>query len=279
MDFVQILMPALVLITLMVLTHTYLGLHVLERGIIFVDLAVAQVAALGMSIAFLAGLDAHGMAAQLCAIAATLAAAIGLAFLRRARDKTTREVAIGCVYVIATALAIVILSRTNQGMEELKGMLNGNVIWVRWEEVGIMFVVYSILGCLYFLLHERFLNLSTNHESQKGHFGWEFMFFASFAVIITLAVNLAGVLLVFASLIIPAFTATFLTETFKKRLMLGWLLGWLGALGGLIVSYEADLPTGTSVVCALGVLPVFALVVRYIGRRNKGKLIRTRGVA
>jgi ABC-type Mn2+/Zn2+ transport system permease subunit len=164
-------------------------------------------------------------------------------------------------------------------MEELKGMLNGNVIWVRWEEVGIMFVVYSALGCLYFLLHERFLKLSTDHKSQIGHFGWEFIFFASFAVVITLAVNLAGVLLVFAALIIPAFTATFLTETFKKRLILGWLLGWLGALGGLIVSYEADLPTGSSVVCALSVLPVLALVVRYIRRGKKGELIRPREVA
>lgn len=278
MDFVQILMPALALMTLMVLTHTYLGLHVLERGIIFVDLAVAQVAALGMSIAFLAGLDAHGVAAQLFAVAATLAAAVGLAFLRRARDKTTREVAIGCVYVVATALAIVMLSRTNQGMEELKGLLNGNVIWVRWQEVGIMFVVYSALGCLYFLLHERFLSLSTNHGSQKGRFGWEFTFFASFAVVITLAVNLAGVLLVFASLIIPAFSASFLTETFKKRLMLGWLLGWLGALGGLIVSYEADLPTGSSIVCALSVLPVLALAMRGIKRRNKAALPRSPGV-
>lgn len=278
MEFFQILMPALVLITLMVLTHTYLGLHVLERGIIFVDLAVAQVAALGMSVAFLAGFDAHGLAAQLYAIAATLAAAVGLAFLRRASDKTTREVAIGCVYVIATALAIVILSRTNQGMEELKGMLNGNVIWVRWEEIGIVLAAYLLLGVVFYYFHDRFMRLSIHHESEKKHFGWELLFFASFAVVITLAVNLAGVLLVFAALIIPAFTATFLTTTFRKRLLLGWLLGWLGALTGLLVSYEADLPTGSSVVCALGILPILALIVRVVARRQKNGSVQASGI-
>jgi zinc/manganese transport system permease protein len=262
MDALTILFAPAILLALMVISHTYFGLHVLERGIIFVDLAVAQIAALGMSIAFMAGIDPHGLTSQLIALSATLIAAFGLAFLRRARDKTTREVAIGCSYVIATAAAIVILSRTNQGMEELKGMLNGNVLWVQWKEVVLLFVIYALLAVLHVAFFQKFLNLSSRSESAKGHFVWEFLFFSSFAVVITLAVNLAGVLLVFASLIIPAFSASFLSGSFKSRLLLGWLLGLIAAIGGLIVSYFADLPTGSAVVCAIGVLPVVALALR-----------------
>jgi zinc/manganese transport system permease protein len=264
MEAYAILLAPAVLITLMIASHTYLGLHVLERGIIFVDLAVAQVAALGMSIAFLVGLDPHGFASQLVALAATFMAAFGLAFLRRARDKTTREVAIGCVYVIATAVAIVILSRTNQGMEELKGMLNGNVLWVQWQEISLLAIVYIALAALHGTFLQRFLALSSRTESAKGHFAWEFLFFASFAIVITLAVNLVGVLLVFASLIIPAFAASFLATTFKMRLLLGWLLGWVAGVIGLIVSYFADLPTGSTVVGSLGFLPVVALAIRSV---------------
>ena len=262
MDAFTILLPPAILITLMIFSHTYLGLHVLERGIIFVDLAVAQVAALGMSVAFLVGIDAHGLGAQVLALTATFIAAFGLAFLRRARDKTTREVAIGCAYVIATAVAIVILSRTNQGMEELKAMLNGNVLWVQWPDIALLLAVYAALAVLHIAFFQKFLNLSSRPELERGHFVWEFLFFASFAIVITLAVNLVGVLLVFASLIIPAFAATFLTGTFKTRLFLGWLLGWVAGLTGLITSYLADLPTGSTVVCALGLLPIIALAIR-----------------
>lgn len=262
MDALTILLAPAILITLMILSHTYLGLHVLERGIIFVDLAVAQVAALGMSVAFLLGMDAHGLTAQLLALLSTFVAAFGLAFLRRARDKTTREVAIGCAYVIATAAAIVILSRTNQGMEELKGMLNGNVLWVQWKDIVLLLAVYAVLAVLHIVFFQRFLELSSRSESQKGHFVWEFLFFASFAIVITLAVNLVGVLLVFASLIVPAFAASFVTGTFKGRLLLGWLLGLIAGISGLIVSYLADLPTGSAVVCALGILPIIALAIR-----------------
>ena len=274
MDALTILLPPAILVALMIVSHTYLGLHVLARGIIFVDLAVAQVAALGMSVAFLAGMDPHGLPSQLIALAATFIAAFGLAFLRRARDKTTREVAIGCAYVIATAAAIVILSRTNQGMEELKGMLNGNVLWVSWKEIGLLFAVYVALAVLHIAFFEKFLRLSSRSESEKGHFIWEFLFFSSFAVVITLAVNLVGVLLVFASLIIPGFAASFLADSFKSRLLMGWLLGLIAAIGGLIISYYADLPTGSAVVCAIGVLPVVSLALRAvfgINNRETGK--------
>lgn len=258
-----ILLPAFVMSALMILTHTYLGLHVLERGIIFVDLALAQVAALGMSLAFLLGEEPHGLTAQLYAFAATLTAAFAFAGLRRIPGKTTREVIIGCVYVVATALSIVILSRSSQGMEELKSLFNGNILWVRWQEIALVAGIYLALVILHVLYRKRFYALSfATEETRSPSFLWEFLFFASFAIVITLAVNIAGVLLVFAFLIIPAFSALLIAHSFIGRLFLGWGLGLISAVAGLWLSFNADLPVGATVVSVFGLLPLIAIGLR-----------------
>lgn len=263
----QILLPAFTLSALMIFTHTYLGLHVLARGIIFVDLALAQVAALGISVAFLLGEDAHGLRAQLYAFAATLVAAFAFAGLRRIEGKTSREVIIGCVYVVTTALSIVILSRSTQGMEELKSMFNGNILWVRWDEIALVAGLYALLCVLHLVFHKRFYALSFESETgARPGFLWEFLFFASFAVVITLAVNVAGVLLVFAFLIIPAFSASLLSTSLLQRLLLGWALGILGSTAGLWLSFTADLPVGATVVSVLGLVPLVAAGLQFVRR-------------
>lgn len=267
MDAWQILLPAFVMITLMVVTHTYLGLHVLARGIIFVDLALAQIAALGASVAFLLGKEAHGFEAQAFAFIATLAAALAFTGLHKIPGKTAREVTIGCVYVVATALSLVILSRTTQGMEELKSLFNGNILWVRWQDIAFVAIAYGLLVLLHTLHRKRFYALSfQTKDSTRPSLLWEFLFFASFAVVITLAVNIAGILLVFAFLIIPGFSASLLVGSFGRRLVLGWVLGLSGAAIGLWLSFIADLPVGATVVSLLGMLPIIALLSRYIMR-------------
>ncbi len=268
MDAWLILLPAFALCALMIATHTYLGLHVLARGIIFVDLALAQVAALGVSVAFMLGWDVHGAQAQLVALGATLLAAVVLAKLRAIPDKTAREVIIGCMYVVATAVAIVILSRSSQGMEELKSMFSGNILWVRWKEVGLLALVYAVLTLLHAVYFRRFKALSFSDETteRKSGFRWELLFFVSFAVVITLAVNLAGVLMVFAFLIIPAFTASLLVTSFGARLALGGALAMGGSVVGLWLSFAQDLPAGPLIVAVLGGLPLVAGVVLWLRR-------------
>ena len=262
-----ILLPAFILSALMIATHTYLGLHVLARGIIFVDLALAQVAALGISFAFLIGEEPHGLNAQWYAFGATLVVAFGFARLRGIPNKTTREVIIGCVYVLATALSIVILSRSNQGMEELKAMFNGSILWVRWSEIVRVAAIYAALAALHIVYRKRFYRLSYDVPGTAlPSFWWEFLFFASFAVVITLAVNIAGVLLVFAFLIIPAFSASLFTSVFGRRLLLGWGLGMVGSIAGLWLAFMADLPVGATVVSVFGGLPLVALGLKGIGR-------------
>lgn len=263
MDPWLILLPAFVMSALMIISHTYLGLHVLARGIIFVDLALAQVAALGMSLAFLLGEEPHGLTAQLYAFAATLTAAFAFSGLRRIPGKTTREVIIGCIYVVATALSIVILSRSSQGMEELKSLFNGNILWVRWPEIAMVAGVTALLALLHLGYRKRFFDLSfTAEDSPKPGFVWEFLFFASFAVVITLAVNVAGILLVFAFLIIPAFSASLVAHSLVGRLLVGWGLGLIGAVAGLWLSFTADLPVGATVVSVVGLLPFVAAGMR-----------------
>lgn len=264
----MILLPAFMVTVLMLFTHTYLGLHVLARGIIFVDLALAQIAALGVSFAFLMGQESHGYIAQLYAFGATLTAAFGFAKLREIPDKTAREVTIGCIYVVTTALSIVILSRSSQGMEELKAMFNGNILWVQWEEIILIASAYAILTLIHLIYHRQFHALSfADKDTEKPSFLWEFLFFATFALVITLAVNVAGVLLVFAFLIIPAFSASIITGSFIRRLLLGWSIGIMGSMAGLWLSLTADLPVGATVVSLLGVLPLIAFVIKIFRRK------------
>lgn len=270
MDAIEILLPAFVLCVLMLLTHSYFGLHVLSRGIIFVDLALAQIAALGISIAFLFGEETHGYTAQISAFVATLLASFLFAKLRRLPNKVTREVTIGCVYVVSTALTTVILSRSSQGMEELKAIFNGNILWVSWEEIAIVFCIYLIISIFHLIYRKKFYQLSFADTNVDAGFLWEFLFFASFAIIITLAVNLAGILLVFAFLIIPAFSASMLIKGFTKQLIFSWMLALLGCLAGLYSAYALDLPVGATVVSVLGFIPVsVALFVIYKAKNHK----------
>jgi zinc/manganese transport system permease protein len=267
MDALAILLPAFVLSVLLLGTHAYFGLHVLARGIIFVDLALAQVAALGMSVAFLVGQDAHGHLAQVYALAATFAAAFGFALIRRLADKVLREVVIGIVYVVTTALSIVVLSRSATGMEELKALLNGSILWVLWSDIARVAAIYGGVALIHVAFRHRFLALSFE-GSERPSFLWEFLFFASFALVITSAVDLAGVLVVFAFLIIPAFCSVLLVEGFLARLLLAWLLGILGTMGGLLVAYAADLPIGATLVTVLGGVPIIAGIAAAVKKRR-----------
>lgn len=266
-----ILLPAFTMMALIAACHVYFGLHVLARGVIFVDLALAQVVALGASLAFLFGEGAHGSFALVLGLAAGLLAALAFAQLRRFADSTTREVIIGCVYVVATALSIVVLSRSTTGMEELKALLNGSILWVGWRDIGIAAAVVAAVAAVHWVWRDRFYRLSFDTEDRRpGAWLWEFLFFASFAVVITMAVNIAGILVVFAFLIIPAFSASLLASRFAARLLLGWALGIVGGAAGLAAAYLADLPVGATLVVALGALPLIAAcvaVARRPGRR------------
>lgn len=262
----ELLLPAFAICALLIATHTYFGLHVLARGIIFVDIALAQVAVFGTSVAFAFGHDAHSTQAHAYAFGAAVLAALAFAALRRIADKTTREVAIGTVYVVATAASVVILANSPAGMEELKAMLNGNILWARWRDVGTLALVAAAVGVLHWRFYPRFYALSFAQGDARPHFWAEAAFFVSFAVIITFALEFAGVLLVFAYLIVPAFSASLLTSCFLCRWGSGVALALVASVLGLWVSYVYDLPTGATMVTVLGALPILAAALAVVRR-------------
>ncbi len=235
-------LPALACVALVGI-HAYFGLHVLRRNVIFVDLALAQVAALGATAAFLLGHAPQGLAAHVYALAFTLVAAALLASTRAWSARVPQEAQIGVIYVVAAAAALLLVDRAPQGAEHIRQILTGNILTVGWEELRWAIPLYAAVGVGYRFLARRL----------DGR-GWlsEFLFYAAFGVVVTSSVGLAGVLLVFAFLIIPAAIGVLHADEFPRQLAIAWVAGVATALVGLGVSYAGDFSTGATLVCTYG---------------------------
>ena len=259
--------------------HVYLGLHVLARGVIFVDLALAQVAALGVTIAFLAGHAIQSEAAYWYALAFTLGGAALFAASRTRRAPVPQEAIIGIVYAVSAAAAVLVVDRAPQGGEHIKQILVGSILTVTPAEVGTLALLYAPIGVLHWLVRRPLLEISFDPEgagARRAVRAWDFIFYASFGVVVTSSVRLAGVLLVFAYLIVPATAAAALARSARGRLLVGWALGLLVSVAGLVASWTWDLPTGATVVVTFGVL--VAAVATALAVRAGARATRERGV-
>jgi zinc/manganese transport system permease protein len=250
--------------------HTYLGIHVIRRGVIFVDLALAQMAALGATAALLFGYDLHDPAAYWISLGMTL---IGAAFfsLSRSRDeKIPQEAIIGIVYVVSAAAAVILLDRAPGGAEHIRGLLVGNILTVTPAQIIQTALLYAVVALFHWFFRKRFLLVSFHPEvalrEEVRLRLWDFLFYAAFGVVVTSSVALAGVLLVFAFLIVPALTSLLLTEGITARLWIGWGFGVAASLLGLAASVIFDLPTGASIVCAFGLLLLIPILGRSLSR-------------
>jgi zinc/manganese transport system permease protein len=276
----ELMAPALVAALILVGIHGYLGIHIIARGVIFVDLALAQVAALGWAAAGLGlgntvssftGLP-QTTASYLVGLAATLIAA-GLFSLSRMEDeRVPQEAIIGIVYVVASAVTILLAAQAPRGSEHVEQLLTGSLLWVTWPEILKTAIVYGVLGLVHWMLRHRFLTISLHPErAQEERWrvaGWDFLFYALFGVVVTSSVAIAGVLLVFSFLVIPAVIAFLFAKTAGRMLTIAWVTGTAATVVGLWVSYESDLPTGPVVVCAFALALIIALVTRRIIRRK-----------
>jgi len=248
--------------------HCYLGIHIVSRGVIFVDLALAQVAALGGTVALLIGYQLHSTEAYLIALSFTFVGA-GLFALGRVRDESVpQEAIIGIVYAVSSAIAILVLSKAPHGEEAIKDMLVGSILFVTLPQILKISVIYIAVGLLHFLLRKKFLliSMNTREAKQSGmriRF-WDFIFYVTFGFVVTSSVQVAGVLLVFSYLVVPAVCAMFFVRSVTSRLIIGWSLGFLASVFGLYASARWDLPTGASVVTVFGVILVFCAVAKYI---------------
>jgi zinc/manganese transport system permease protein len=238
----------------------YLGLHVVQRGIIFVDIAMAQMASLGICIAVIMGFEPESLASYGIALGVTLLGAAIFAVTGKRAKRVPQEAIIGITYVIAAAAAVLLLSRSAHGNEEIRNMLVGDITVVSSTEVWKCFGVFVAVGAFHFLLRRRFLLVSFQRDEaiRQGIRAawWDFLFYATFGLVVTVFVRIAGVLLVFSYLIAPAVCAVSLARSISARLLIGWAISLIGGIAGLFLSYRWDLPSGAAIVCTLGAMLV-----------------------
>lgn len=250
----------------------YLGLHVVRRGIIFIDIAMAQMASLGICVAVLLHLNLSGWSAFAIALGFTLLGAAIFSLTGKRSSQIPQEAVIGIGYVVAAATAVLLLSRAAEGDEEIKNMLVGNILLVSPLDVWKCFGLFLLVGVIHFLLRRTFLLISFDRDSayQAGIAvrWWDFLFYALFGLVVTSFVRIAGVLLVFSYLIVPAICGITLAASLSTRLLIGWLIALIGGVVGLFLSFELDLPSGAAIVCTFGLLLVLVTIIG--GLRYKG---------
>lgn len=267
-EFAGLMMAPMAACLILTGIHVYLGLHVIERGVIFVDLALAQIAAFGATAGFLWNFGLHSTGSYFISLGFTL---VGSAFFAATRLRTPvvpQEALIGIAYAIAAAACILVLSRAPEGGEELKALLVGHLLFVEWCEVIKLGVIYAVLGLLLWLVRKPLLLISTD-PARAFAAGWrvrwwDFLFYATFGFVVTSSVELAGVLLVFSFLIVPSVCGIMLAVTVTRRLIVGWCAGLLTSAVGMAASYYFDLPTGATVVCMFGACLVACALFRVI---------------
>jgi zinc/manganese transport system permease protein len=224
--------------------HAYLGVHVVERGVIFVDLSLAQIAALGATIALLLPFGNGDP--------------------------------LGITYAVASAAAILAMSKSTSEGEHLKHMLVGNIIAVSWHEVFKTAALYGAIGLFHYMFRKPFLAISLNHDREEvsgiNVRWWDFLFYASFGFVVTSSVAIAGVLLVFCYLIVPSVAAMLYADTIGRRLAIGWTMGTVVSALGVYLSLVLDLPTGATIVCTFGVVLVIMAAVRPFFMRKTARV-------
>ena len=257
--------------------HAYLGVHVVERGVIFVDLSLAQIAALGSTIAILlpfTGGDAHGPWVYWTGLVFTLIGAAIFSTVRVRHARIPQEAIIGIAYAVASGATILAMSHATSESEHLRDMLVGNILAVSWPEVGKTAALYAAIGAFHYAYRRQFLTISLNpqkaEESGLNVRWWDFLFYASFGFVVTSSVLIVGVLLVFCYLIVPSVAAMLFTDRIGPRLAIGWTMGIVVSALGIYLSVKLDLPTGPAMVCTFGlVLILLALARRLVPRIHR----------
>ena len=273
----ELMLPPFVACMIMVAIHSYLGLHVIAREVIFVDLSLAQMAALGTVVALLAGVAPDSGTATLFALGFTAFGAFLFALTRSSgRGRVPQEAIIGIVYVVASAAAILGADKAPRGADAIKDILVGSLIWVTWPTIEWKLAVpYAALGLFHLVLRKRFLTISF-HPEEAERAGWkirwwDFWFYLSFGMVITFSVPIGGVLMVFTFLVVPAAIAFLFTRNLRKLAYIAWGSGALASFLGLWLSYTYDLPTGPLIVCMYGLLLAAAGALRKLGVGGTGE--------
>jgi len=263
----QFLLPAIAASLIIAGIHAYLGLHVVERGVIFVDLSLAQIASLGAAIAVWQGYDPHtDPQIYWYSLGFTLIGALIFAMVKGHEARIPQEAIIGISYAVASAAVILAMSKATGEAEHLRDMLVGNILSVQWPEVWRTAAIYLALAIFHFVFRKRFLEITVDpHGAEARGISvrfWDFLFYASFGFVVTRSVAIAGVLLVFCYLIVPSVAGMLFSARIGPRLAIGWVMGTVVSMLGMYVSVLFDLPTGAAIVCTFGVALIAMAAVR-----------------
>ncbi len=236
--------------------HAYLGVHVLAREVVFVDIALAQIAALGATAAFLFGYELDTWESYASGLFATLVGALVLSLTRSRERRVSQEAVIGVVYAASAAGAVLLADRAPHGAEHIRTMLVGSILTVGGGDVVKVAALYVLIGTLHWFCRQPFFLISTDPDAAYREGWrvrrWDFLFYATFGLVVTSSVRIAGVLLVFSYLIVPALAGLFVGGSVARRLAIGWGFGTLVSVLGIVASASLDLPTGATIVCAFG---------------------------
>lgn len=263
-EMIEIMLAPFAACMVLVALFSYLGIHIIAREVIFVDLALAQMAALGSTCAVLFHITPDSPLGYVLSLAFTTLAAFifAITHVERERQRVPQEAIIGITFVVASAAAILVSARTQQGHEAVEQMLVGGVLWVTWPKVLQLLLVFSGVGIFHWFLRKRFFTISLQERfaEQQGWRiqWWDFLFYASFGVAVTVAVPIAGVLLVFTFLVVPAVIAFLFTRTPRVLVAISWGGAAVACAIGLAGSYQFDLPTGPLIVCVFGLVLLVA---------------------
>ena len=266
------LLPAFVACLVLTGIHTYLGMHVIQREVIFLDIALAQIAALGMTVGHLWHFEPDSTAAYLCALFFTTLGAVFFTFVKTQR--VPQEAIIGVAFAVSSALGILVANRLPHGGEHLKYVLSGNVLWVTWPQIVKTALIYGAIGLFHYCYRRQFWRLSkasrTESERLEGTRWWNLLFYLTFGLVITSSVQIGGILLVFSFLIVPAICSVLFCNSVRSRLCLGWAIGVLSSIVGISLSYAMDWPTGPAIVATFGVVLSISFLVRALtGARRR----------
>jgi zinc/manganese transport system permease protein len=267
-EFLSVMGPALVASLLLTAIYVYFGVHIVQRGVIFVDLALAQVAAMGSTIAFLLGYPLEGQGAYFFSLAFAFCGSVVFALTRAKEEAVSQEAIIGVVYAFAAAATVLLVDKAPHGAEHIKYLLVGNILWVSWNTISQLFLVVLVVALFHFFFRHSFSLVSFEPRQARSEGVsvalWDLLFYISLAWVVTSSVQVAGVLLIFSFLIVPALCGLLLSRSLHMALFVGWLVGAGVSLAGSFFSYSWDLPTGATIICTFGIALLILAAIKKV---------------
>jgi zinc/manganese transport system permease protein len=273
MTAIEFMFAPFVACLLLIGINIYFGIHVIKREIIFIDIAMAQIAALGSTVAMILHLtgsehvghahDGINFISYSFDIGFTTLAAAMFTLLKSRKLSIPLESLIGIAYAVAATGAVILLDKAAGGDVHVHEMVAGSILWISWHQITILFIVFALVGAFHYIFREKFISLTDHYNNNRNHsLLWDFLFYTTFGITVVHSVQIGGILTIFAFLIIPASISALFSQNWRSRILIGWGLGTLVTVCGLYLSWTMDVPSSPTVILSLGVFLLLALIVK-----------------